>query len=581
MLRKDSSPEKTIVNIKKILQDHKINIVTCEKKGSTLFYSCRIEIEGTHYGTNGKGVTENAALASAFGEFMERLQAGFLMSATTKTLDLRDDSIIESDYSNEYIISLVKKLFNSIYDLSNDDKLYSLIDLMPQYNKMSDYYNVFTKSVLKLPETFIKSLSGSNGLCAGNTPEEALCQGICEIFERIALKEIFYSKLTIANIPREYYEKTESIKLINFIENKNYICIVKDLTLNGKLPVVGLIIIDPSRTKCQLGIGSDLNFDIALQRCITEVFQGKELNLAYPLHMKPIFDLNIHDSCLRKLSNESIPLEIMKQLICGDGIVPLQLLFDQENTNRKFLNIFNNTTISNKNCLNQLLKVVKSNNYELYIKDFSIYGFPTYQVFIPNKSSPYVSLENALNKMITAQKLRNSLTKESINYIEVLNCIKIINDNGAYSTDFDVSSILGIAYSEDMPSDTHLIEILLLVKLEKYADAYNTYNKYFSKAPDTPYILLYLNSLMNDTQLEVEHLFMNIDNKRALAALDKFKQNLNKLDILNCYECISCLKKDICLYHIVKDIRINAGIYRESYNLSEKNYIELLDSCIE
>lgn len=112
MLRKDAPPEETIMKIAQILREIGIKVNINQRIKSPFFNSCRIEIAGTHYGTNGKGVTEDSALASAYGEFMERLQTGFLMSAASKQLDLKEIPVSIKEYDDEFLIGSVKKYFH-------------------------------------------------------------------------------------------------------------------------------------------------------------------------------------------------------------------------------------------------------------------------------------------------------------------------------------------------------------------------------------------------------------------------------------------------------------------------------------
>lgn len=83
---KEESPSSTINNIRSILLEIGI-FVTENFKQNGDFYSCRIEIaneglEQYHIGTNGKGVSLELAFASAYAEFMERLQNNVLIGNT-------------------------------------------------------------------------------------------------------------------------------------------------------------------------------------------------------------------------------------------------------------------------------------------------------------------------------------------------------------------------------------------------------------------------------------------------------------------------------------------------------------------
>ena len=79
--RKDSVPTETIKRIRDCLVKIgiKVKIVECISYKDK-WYSTRLEIDGIPgVGVNGKGITEEYALASAYGELMERLQSGFLL----------------------------------------------------------------------------------------------------------------------------------------------------------------------------------------------------------------------------------------------------------------------------------------------------------------------------------------------------------------------------------------------------------------------------------------------------------------------------------------------------------------------
>ena len=78
---KDESPSKTVENIKSILAS--VDIETEESWFETnvpYCYALRVTVKGTTFGVNGKGLTKAFALASGYGELMERLQLGYIGS---------------------------------------------------------------------------------------------------------------------------------------------------------------------------------------------------------------------------------------------------------------------------------------------------------------------------------------------------------------------------------------------------------------------------------------------------------------------------------------------------------------------
>ena len=79
--RKDASAENTISKIMNILDELNIPVEITESCNyKNLWYSNRMEIVGLpSIGTNGKGISEQYAMASCLGEFMERLQSSILL----------------------------------------------------------------------------------------------------------------------------------------------------------------------------------------------------------------------------------------------------------------------------------------------------------------------------------------------------------------------------------------------------------------------------------------------------------------------------------------------------------------------
>ena len=79
---KEISPVKTVEKIKSILDELEIGVEEnwCDKSDIET-YSLRLSIKGTNIGSNGKGISKEYARASAYAEFMERLQNDILVSA--------------------------------------------------------------------------------------------------------------------------------------------------------------------------------------------------------------------------------------------------------------------------------------------------------------------------------------------------------------------------------------------------------------------------------------------------------------------------------------------------------------------
>ena len=56
------------------------------------------------------------------------------------------------------------------------------------------YYSVKNKEIQYIPDKLFSYLYDTNGMCAGNSKEEALIEGLSEILERYAAIKIFKEK---------------------------------------------------------------------------------------------------------------------------------------------------------------------------------------------------------------------------------------------------------------------------------------------------------------------------------------------------------------------------------------------------
>jgi hypothetical protein len=110
-------------------------------------------------------------------------------------------------------------------------------------------------------------------MCAGNTREEALLQGISEIIERYVNYKILEGSIIPPTIPEEYLKKfpPQYYMIQTFMKTSNYKLIVKDCSLNEGFPAVGIVVIDSQHQKYFWGLGAHPVFEIALERTLTEL----------------------------------------------------------------------------------------------------------------------------------------------------------------------------------------------------------------------------------------------------------------------------------------------------------------------
>jgi ribosomal protein S12 methylthiotransferase accessory factor len=388
---KEETPLYTIQRIRNTLSSLGLFTVEAVWRNSVEgFYSVSVAIDNTALTTNGKGISCEYALASAYGEMMERLQNFALFRLS---LDLRESTLEAKGFyyaPDEKYLS-TKELLDSKEDwfqdqigrLRTDINLPHLLKLWQNvsYEKIPcdfialPYFNLNRKTLSYIPIKMISKMYMSNGMCAGNTDEEALVQGISEILERHANKRILQERITPPAVPPEYIKQFPKISaMIAAIEAKGSCKIlVKDCSLNQNLPVVCVVYIDRGNQSYFVKFGAHPLFEIAVERTLTELLQGQDI-----IHMMGMrkFSYQPHESY-----SQDDPISVM---VNGSCIYPAEFFGD--NSSYAFHEFTPVDASSNQTLLFSLFDLLAKAGYNTYIRNVSFLGFPSFHVIIPGLS---------------------------------------------------------------------------------------------------------------------------------------------------------------------------------------------------
>lgn len=397
---KADTPENTIKRIKTILNNYGINTDCMIFGKEGVSYSARISIQFSDHnlniGTNGKGLTKEYAIASAYGELMERLCNKALIFATKYSCkqflkhnsDLKDLEPLNLAFryfpdeqyktiSAEELLSWTEELLpNSFFAQNPFQNEWFDMPFLP----FKDYFKQTTRY---LPYDMLRLAAGSTGLCAGNTKEEAILQGINEIFERYVLQRIYIDQPRLPSIRLEAFSDSEIGKRIQLLqEQTKWRFIIKDCSLGKGFPVMGLMIIDDIQGKFTFRLGADLSDEIALQRCFTEIFQGNNIDTSAFLPITISENLNITK-------------EYENNVINGRGLFPESIFIDDAEIYENSLKPVSGNNI--EECLTNVLDWLRQHNYNLYVRDNSFMNFPVYHLYIPGLSD----ISNSLSDIST------------------------------------------------------------------------------------------------------------------------------------------------------------------------------------
>lgn len=385
---KDSTPLATVERIRSILRENGIRTeLHWNQSGVPYCYSNRLTIPGTTFQSNGKGLTEDLALASAYGELIERLQVGFIYGPTSlkdgdfAIDDPKYDLIPAKDLletNRDWYQAMANVLLDSTGETTTPESLLSQCSTDNGLVSVTPYFDLTTSKKVSFPTLLRKRIYGSNGCAAGNTPEEALVQAISEVVERNHQIRIVKEGLALPEIPNEILKKyVVSYKIIDFVRNNGYKVSIKDASLNTDFPVVCACIIDRRTGRYHTHFGAHPVFEIALERALTESFQGRNIekiakNQAFSKKTTKKFSIGAFYDELRRSSGNKLP---------GFFVDESTFTFDP--------NV--GTSGDNRQILRFCIDHFASRGLSVLARDASCLGFPTYQVIVPGYSECYIN----------------------------------------------------------------------------------------------------------------------------------------------------------------------------------------------
>src|SRR5574343_355961 len=254
--------------------------------------------------TNGKGATKESALASALGEYIERLNCNHFYNdqfwgADFASADLehypherwfqpgRKDALpagLLDDYCREIYNPDGELRASHLFDTNSGNTERSICTL--PYVRQSDGETVY------FPTNLIDNLFLSNGMSAGNTLPEAQVQCLSEIFERAVKREIIEGEIALPDVPPEVLAKYPGILAgIEALEKQGFPVLVKDASLGGEFPVMCVTLMNPRTGGVFASFGAHPCLEVALERSLTELLQGRSFEGLNDLP-RPTFESN-------------------------------------------------------------------------------------------------------------------------------------------------------------------------------------------------------------------------------------------------------------------------------------------------
>lgn len=293
---KTDIPENTIATIASGFERLGYDIHYTPFRVSNDIHWSHIAVDAIHLQCQGKGMTPELARASAHAELAERFSGGLFYPAFEEQVRFNMPALygrqVNRFLNYEWLDGYVHRHQNDLKEdhlsiealLCNQPHLYPTDIEKIKESQMArhwvDGYSLLQEKSVKVPINFVAYINASNGMAAGNTLEEALVQAACEVFERYTQIQIIKPEEQIPTIDKESLENDRLRSMIAFYESENVEILLKDFSMGGLIPAIGVLYINhnlkPGRLEHKMLVpGVSFNMDEALSRCLTEVMQGR------------------------------------------------------------------------------------------------------------------------------------------------------------------------------------------------------------------------------------------------------------------------------------------------------------------
>lgn len=342
--------------------------------------------------TNGKGSSKESALASALGEFIERLNCNFFYNDQFWGEDIANAEFVHypdekwfmpgpngempegvlDEYTLEIYDPEEELLGTHLYD-TNSGKTERGICALP-FVRQSD------AEVVYFPSNLIENLYLSNGMSAGNTLAEAQVQCLSEIFERAVKREILEGELTLPDVPQEVLAKYPSILAgIQGLEEQGFPVLVKDASLGGQYPVMCVTLMNPRTGGVFASFGAHPSFEVALERSLTELLQGRSFEGLNDLP-RPTFSSNAVTE----------PNNFVEHFIDSSGVVSWRFFSAKSDYDFVEWDFTNQGQNSNADEADALFGILENMGKEVYMAIYQHLGATACRILVPGYSEIYL-----------------------------------------------------------------------------------------------------------------------------------------------------------------------------------------------
>lgn len=428
---KDCAPEQSAERFEKMLTE--LGVRFRESPLRVVDGACSLILTDPVHGwhVNGKGTDEKYCRASAFGEAMERIQTRFAYDLNVLSTEARsamgffcapDEELRPAESMKDSSL-----LWKDYRRMREDEPEAEDIPFFQALTGMKEtpfvpYYSVREGKTVMLPELLITLLAGTNGMAAGNTCAEALCQTLSEIAERYVKYAAMRDELTPPDIPEDALPP-EVLTLKGQIEERSGMKLsLRDLSMGRGFPVVGLLAVDEARQRYRVKFGAHPRFAVAAERCLTELMQGADPG-----------DPVMKDKMTVPWTGGETPWNTSKNMVSAFRMDIAQVpdAFLAGPPSWDFVPWAEAREEGNEEALRGLISLFLREAPDIYIRNTGFLGVPTFRIYIPGMSMLPRKLTRRLRDMPRLHQLMDEVARRPLGTQEAMELLSALEDPDA------------------------------------------------------------------------------------------------------------------------------------------------------
>ncbi|MFK8401216.1 OsmC domain/YcaO domain-containing protein [Pseudomonas sp. BGr12] len=467
---KDLPLEQTIANMSEILAGlgMKIEIASWRNIVPNVWSLHIRDAQSPMCFTNGKGATKESALASALGEFIERLNCNFFYNdqywgeeiANAPFVHYPDERWFKPGAKDELPEEILDEHCLEVYNPDGELRGSHLYDTNSGNTERGICSLPFVRQsdgeTVYFPSNLIENLYLSNGMSAGNTLAEAQVQCLSEIFERAVKREILEGELALPDVPQDVLAKYPGIVAgIKGLEEQGFPVLVKDASLGGEFPVMCVTLMNPRTGGVFASFGAHPSFEVALERSLTELLQGRSFEGLNDLP-RPTFE----SQALTEPNN------FVEHFIDSSGVVSWRFFSAKADYEFVEWDFSGHGDDSNVQEAQTLFGILEEQGKEVYMAVYEHLGATACRILVPGYSEIYPVEDLIWDNTNKALAFRaDILNLHSLNIVRLKSLLKRLEacEVDEYT---DITTLIGIEFDNNTVwGQLTILELKLLINL--------------------------------------------------------------------------------------------------------------------